>query len=86
MKLFGIVEPFLSTDPDRAKRLRSFHLSRETATLGSASLDLVTPGAFYAFYPFYAWWIHFPQSGALAEGTARLTVVFFQRGLLLSYY
>ncbi len=25
---------------------------------------------FYAFYVFYAWWIHFPQSGALAEGTS----------------
>ncbi len=24
----------------------------------------------YAFYAFYAWWIHFPQSGALAEGTS----------------
>ncbi len=23
------------------------------------------------FYAFYAWWIHFPQSGALAEGTSR---------------
>jgi hypothetical protein len=26
--------------------------------------------AFYAFYAFYAWWDYFPQSGALAEGTA----------------
>jgi hypothetical protein len=26
-------------------------------------------GPFYAFYAaFYAWWIYFPQSGALAEG------------------
>jgi hypothetical protein len=25
---------------------------------------------FYAFYAFYAWWIHFPQLGALAEGTS----------------
>ncbi len=24
-------------------------------------------GQVYAFYAFYAWWIHFPQSGALAE-------------------
>jgi hypothetical protein len=24
----------------------------------------------HAFYAFYAWWIHFPQSGALAEGTS----------------
>jgi hypothetical protein len=23
------------------------------------------------FYAFYAWWIYFPQSGALAEGTSR---------------
>jgi hypothetical protein len=27
----------------------------------------VYPKPFYAFYP---WWIHFPQSGALAEGTS----------------
>ncbi len=24
----------------------------------------------YAFYAFYAWWLHFPQLGALAEGTS----------------
>ena len=29
--------------------------------------------AFYAFYAFYAWWIYFPQSGALAEGTSRVS-------------
>jgi hypothetical protein len=27
---------------------------------------------FYASYAFYAWWIYFPQSRALAEGTSRL--------------
>ena len=26
------------------------------------------PGPPRAFYAFYAWWIHFSQSGALAEG------------------
>ena len=25
---------------------------------------------FYVFYEFYAWWIHFPQLGALTEGTS----------------
>jgi hypothetical protein len=25
----------------------------------------------YAFYAFYAWWVYFPQSGALAEGPSR---------------
>ncbi len=24
-----------------------------------------------AIYAFYAWWVYFPQSGALAEGTSR---------------
>jgi hypothetical protein len=23
------------------------------------------------FYAFYAWWVYFPQLGALAEGTSR---------------
>ena len=30
-------------------------------------------GPFYAFYAFYAWWLHFPQLGALDEGTSRPT-------------
>jgi hypothetical protein len=36
----------------------------------------------YAFYAFYAWWFHFPQSGALAEGTSvtvTVTVYLFLR-------
>jgi hypothetical protein len=28
------------------------------------------PKWFCAFNAFYAWWFHFPQSGALAEGTS----------------
>jgi hypothetical protein len=28
----------------------------------------------YAFYAFYAWWFHFPQLGALAEGTVTVKV------------
>jgi hypothetical protein len=29
------------------------------------------PMIVHPFYAFYAWWFHFPQSGALAEGTSR---------------
>jgi hypothetical protein len=28
---------------------------------------------FYVFYVFYAWWFHFQQSGALAEGKSQPT-------------
>ncbi len=29
--------------------------------------------SFYAFFAFYAWWLHFLQLGALAEGTSLVT-------------
>ncbi len=49
--------------PGRHATARSRHM---------AKLSLLT-AAFYAFHAFYAWWIHFPQLGALTEGTSQPT-------------
>ncbi len=55
---------------DECLTFRGIHGGSSNVNTWSRTETIAVP-QWHAFYAFYAWWAHFPQSGALAEGSMR---------------